>query len=45
MAFTADDKSLLLNKTPIGSWCRWELNLRSFIQLSEILPVELTGTH
>ena len=25
-------------------WCRWRLNLRYFIQPSEILPVELIGT-
>ena len=31
-------------KTPISFWCRRELNLRSLIQPSEILPVELTGT-
>ena len=32
-------------KTPIGFWCRRKLNPRSLIQLSEILLVELTGTH
>ena len=32
-------------KTPISFWCRRGLNLRSFIQPSEILPVELTGTY
>ena len=32
-------------KTPIGFWCRRGLNLRSLIQPSETLPVELTGTH
>ena len=32
-------------KTPISFWCRWGLNPRSLIQPSEILPVELTGTH
>ena len=32
-------------KTPISFWCKWLLNLRSLIQLSETLPVELTGTH
>ena len=37
-------------KTPISFWCRsfWcrrGLNLRSLIQPSETLPVELTGTH
>ena len=25
--------------------CRWELNIRFLIQLSETLPVELTETH
>ena len=28
-------------KTPVSFWCRQELNLRSLIQLSETLPVEL----
>ena len=32
-------------KTPISFWCRWKLNLRSLIQPSETLPVELTRTH
>ena len=32
-------------KTPITFWCRWGLNPRFLIQPSEILPVELTGTH
>ena len=32
-------------KTPIGFWCRWGLNPRSLIQLSETLLVELIGTH
>ena len=32
-------------KTLIGFWYRWKLNLRSLIQPSEILPVELTETH
>ena len=32
-------------KTPISFWCRRGLNPRSLIQLSETLPVELTGTH
>ena len=31
-------------KTPIGFWCKQGLNFRSLIQLSETLPVELTGT-
>ena len=30
-------------KTSISFW--WGLNLRSLIQLSETLPIELTGTH
>ena len=29
-------------KTPISFWCKWGLNLISFIQPSEILPIELT---
>ena len=32
-------------KTLIDFWCRRKLNLRSLIQPSEILPVELTETH
>ena len=32
-------------KTPISFWCRRGLNLRSLIQPSETLLVELTGTH
>ena len=32
-------------KTPIGFWCRRELNPRSLIQLSETLLVKLVGTH
>ena len=32
-------------KTPISFWYRRRLNLRSLIQSSEILPVELTGTY
>ena len=32
-------------KTPISFWYKWKLNLRSPIQLSDTLPVELTGTH
>ena len=31
-------------KTPISFWYRRELNLRSFIQLLETLPIELTIT-
>ena len=32
-------------KTPISFWRRWGLNLKSLIQPSETLPVELAGTH
>ena len=32
-------------KTPISFWYRRGLNPRSFIQSSETLPIELTGTH
>ena len=32
-------------KKPISFWCRWKLNFKSLIQLSETYPVELTGTH
>ena len=32
-------------KTPISFWCKRGLNSRSFIQLSETLPAELSGTH
>ena len=32
-------------KTPISFLCRRGLNLRSFIQSLETLPVKLTGTH
>ena len=32
-------------KAPISFWCRRRLNPRSLIQPSEILPVELIGTH
>ena len=44
-------RSLLLivlyhqTKTPIGFLCKQGLNLRSFIQPSETIPVKLTGTH
>ena len=44
-------RSLLLivlyhqTKTPIDFLCRRGLNLRSFIQPSETIPVKLTGTH
>ena len=33
------------SKTPISFWYRRRLNLRSLIQPSEILPIELTETH
>ena len=32
-------------KTPISFWCRRGLNLRSLIQPSETLPIELARTH
>ena len=32
-------------KTPISFWCRQRLNLKSLIQQSETLPIELIGTH
>ena len=32
-------------KISIGFWCSRGLNLKSLIQLSETLPVELTRTH
>ena len=32
-------------KIPISFWCRRGSNFRSFIQPSETLPIELTGTH
>ena len=32
-------------KTPIGFWCRRELNSRSPVQQLETLLVELTKTH
>ena len=32
-------------KTLIDFWCRLELNSKSLIQPSEILPVKLTGTY
>ena len=32
-------------KIPISFWCRRGSNFRSFIQSSETLPIELTGTH
>ena len=44
MAFASNDSSLYQTKTPINFWCMRGLNLRSFIQPSEILHVELTRT-
>ena len=35
----------VLNKALISFWYMWELNIRSFIQTSEILLGELTETH
>ena len=32
-------------KIPINFWCRQKLNLRSLIEPSEILSVELNKTH
>ena len=32
-------------KTPISFWCRRGLNLKSFILLLEILPIELIEIH
>ena len=32
-------------KIPISFWCKRGLNLKSLIQLSETLPVELIETH
>ena len=34
-----------LTKTPVNFWYRRGLNPKSLIQLSETLPIELTGTH
>ena len=46
MAFALDENSLYhQTKALISFWCRRGLNPKSLIQLSEILPVELTGTH
>ena len=42
MALTSNNCSLYYHtKTPIGFLCRQGFNLRSLIQSSEILPVEL----
>ena len=45
MASTIDDTLYHQTKKPIGFLCRWGLNPKSLIQLSEILPVMLTRTH
>ena len=53
MTFVFNDSSLSFlmivlyhqTKIPISFLCRWELNLRSLIQPSETLPVELIETH
>ena len=45
MASILDDGLYHQTKITIGFWCRWRLNPRFLIQLSETLPVELTGTH
>ena len=45
MAPAHNDNSLLSDKVSINFWYRRGLNLKSLIQLSEILPVELTRTH
>ena len=40
-----DDALYYQTKTLIDFWCRWWLNLKSLIQLSETLLVELIKTH
>ena len=45
MAPAHNDNSLLSDQVSINFWYRRGLNLKSLIQLSEILPVELTRTH
>ena len=45
MLSALDDAFYHQTKTPIGFLCRQGLNPESLIQLSETLPVELTGTH
>jgi len=40
-----DTNQFLVTKTPISFWCKRGLNLRSFIQPSETLAIELTRTH
>ena len=46
MSSTFDDCALYhQTKTSINFWFRWELNPRTLIQPSDILPVKLTKTH
>ena len=45
MASVLDDSFYHQTKTPISFWCRRRLNPRFFIQPSETLLIELTGTH
>ena len=45
MASALDDSSLSSNQDMNQFWCKQGLNPMSFIQPSEILPVELIGTH
>ena len=46
MASTSDSCTLYHQiKTPINFLCRRELNIRSLIQPSETLSIELTETH
>ena len=45
MTFTLDDTFYYQTKTSIDFWCRWRLNPNFFIQSSETLLVELTGTY
>ena len=45
MTSVFDNSSLLSNQDTNKFWCKRGLNLRSLIQLSGTLPVDLTGTH
>ena len=45
IASAPDDALYYQTKTLIDFWCRWWLNLKSLIQLSETLLVELIKTH
>ena len=46
MSSTFDDCALYhQTKISINFWFRWELNPRTLIQPSDILPVKLTKTH